>query len=48
MDDINYYINKNVWPLGADGDYKVSEGNYLSRNRPFDSLSSVMEELKTI
>lgn len=47
MDDVNYYI-KTVWPLGADGDYKPSEGSYLSRNRPFNSLLSVMEELKTI
>ena len=47
MDDANYYI-KNVWPLGADGDYKPSEGSYLSRNRPSNSLLSVMEELKKI
>jgi hypothetical protein len=47
MDDVDYYI-KTVWPLGADGDYKPSEGSCLSRNRPFNSLLSVMEELKRI
>lgn len=45
--DVNYYI-KAVWPLGADGDYKPSEGSYLSRNRPFNSLISILEELKKI
>ena len=47
MDDIEYYI-KSVWPLGADGDYKPSEGRYLSRNNPFNSLLSLMEQIKTI
>jgi len=45
MDDVSFYI-KSVWPLGTDGDYKPSEGSYLSRNRPFNSLSSLIEELK--
>jgi hypothetical protein len=47
MGDVNYYI-KNVWPLGADGDYKLSEGNYLSRNRTSNSLISGIKELKNI
>jgi hypothetical protein len=46
-DDVEYYI-KNVWPLGSDGDYKPAEGNYLSRNNPFDSLVSLLEEIKKI
>jgi hypothetical protein len=46
-DDVEYYI-KNVWPLGSDGDYKPSEGNYLSRNNPFNSMASLMEEMKRI
>jgi hypothetical protein len=45
MEDVNFYI-KNVWPLGADGDYKPSEGSYLSRNIPFNSLLLSIEELK--
>jgi len=47
MEDVDFYI-KTVWPLGADGDYKPSEGSYLSRNRPFNSLISVIEGLKKI
>ena len=46
-DDVDYYI-KNVWPLGADGDYKPSEGNYLKRNNPLNSMASMMEEIKKI
>jgi hypothetical protein len=46
-DDVEYYI-KNVWPLGSDGDYKPSEGSYLSRNNPFNSISSIVEEIKKI
>ena len=46
-DDVEYYI-KHVWPLGSDGDYKPSEGNYLSRNYPFNSMASLMEEMKRI
>ena len=46
-DDVEYYI-KNVWPLGSDGDYKPSEGNYLSRNSPFNSMASLMDEIKRI
>ena len=46
-DDVDYYI-KNVWPLGADGDYKPSEGSYLRKNDPFGSLESMMEQLKKI
>ena len=46
-DDVDYYI-KNVWPLGADGDYKPSEGNYLRRNNPLNSMASMMEEIKKI
>lgn len=46
-DDVDYYI-KNVWPLGADGDYKPSEGSYLRINDPFNSMASMMKELKRI
>jgi hypothetical protein len=43
--DVSYYI-KNVWPLGADGDYKPSEGTYLGRNNPFNSMALMINELK--
>jgi hypothetical protein len=46
-DDVDYYI-KNIWPLGSDGDYKPSEGNYLKRNDPFNSIGSMIKELKGI
>lgn len=46
-DDVEYYI-KNIWPLGSDGDYKPSEGNYLIRNYPFNSMASLIEEVKRI
>lgn len=46
-DDVYFYINK-VWPLGADGDYKPSEGNYLSRNVPIGSLPLLMEAIRKI
>lgn len=43
--DIDYYIRE-VWPLGKDGDYKIKVGNYLERNRPFDSFEEFMDLLK--
>jgi len=46
-DDVEYYIN-NVWPLGSDGDYKPAEGSYLSRNYPFNSVLSLLDEIKSI
>jgi hypothetical protein len=46
-DDVDFYIKK-VWPLGADGDYKTSEGTYLSRNEPLVSLPLMMEAIKKI
>ncbi len=42
--DVLYYAT-NVWPLGADGDYKPASGSYLSRNRPFESLSECVRGL---
>ncbi len=45
--DVEYYI-KHVWPLGSDGDYKLSEGTYLSRNHPFNSMTSLMDEMRKI
>jgi len=42
--DVNYYI-KSVWPLAADGDYKPSEGTYLHRNNPFNSVKNCTDQL---
>ncbi len=35
--DVRNYI-RNIWPLGADGDYKPATGTYLSNNSPFYSI----------
>jgi len=44
--DIDYYIIREIWPLGKDGDYKIKVGKYLERNRPFDSFEEFMDLLK--
>jgi hypothetical protein len=33
---------QSVWPLGADGDYKVATGSYLSRAAPFSSFPALL------
>jgi hypothetical protein len=42
--DVMYYIS-DIWPFGADGDYKPATGTYLSRNSPFKSFSSFRKQL---
>ncbi len=44
QDDVNYYI-RNIWPLGADGDYKPATGSYLSKNAPFQSFNMFIKQV---
>jgi len=44
-DDIKHYI-KNVWPLGADGDYKPASGSYLSRNTALHSMKDFLKGIE--
>lgn len=46
-DDNDNYIS-NVWPLGADGDYKPATGSYLANNSPLYSLDSIINEIESI
>ena len=39
---------KDVWPLGADGDYKPATGSYLANNSPLYSLDSIVNEIESI
>ena len=41
--DVNRYLS--IWPLGNDGDYKVSTGSYLQFNKPFQSFSEFLNSL---
>jgi len=42
-EDVKRYLP--IWPLGADGDYKVGTGSYLQFNRPFSSFSQLINSL---
>ncbi len=46
--DVEYYIEKNVWPLARDGDYKPAIGSYLSRNTPFKSFNEFINLSKQL
>jgi hypothetical protein len=45
--DVEHYT-KNIWALGADGDYKPSPGSYLANNKPFHSVDEFSAQLSTI
>ncbi len=45
--DTAHYID-NVWPLGADGDYKPASGNYLANNAPLYSIEAFVDEIESI
>lgn len=45
--DVEHYT-KNIWALGADGDYKPSTGSYLASNKPFRSIDEFFTQLSTI
>jgi hypothetical protein len=45
--DTDRYID-DVWPQGADGDYKPATGSYLANNYPLNSLDSMVEEIESI
>lgn len=42
--EIKRYLS--VWPLGADGDYKVAPGKYLQFSRHFNSFTEYYDLLK--
>ena len=45
--DVINYIQKNIWPLGNDGDYKpAAPGNYLSQNTPFKTSDEFFRLLR--
>ena len=46
--DTDHYINDDVWPLGADGDYKPATGSYLANNSRLYSLDSIVNEIESI
>lgn len=41
--EVKSYLS--IWPLGADGDYKVEPGSYLRHNRPFHSFTDFVDSL---
>ena len=41
--EVKSYLS--IWPLGADGDYKVEPGSYLRHNRPFHSFTDFINSL---
>jgi hypothetical protein len=41
--EVNHYLS--IWPLGSDGDYKVSTGSYLQFNQPFISFPTFLHSL---
>lgn len=43
--DVEHYIHQQVWPLGADGDYKPASGSYLSRNVAIYSIQDLINEI---
>lgn len=43
--DVEHYI-KNVWPLGADGDYKPAACSYLARNVALYSMKDFIKEIE--
>jgi hypothetical protein len=45
--DVNYYTG-NVWPLGADRDFKPATGSYLRRNSPFSTMEEFCNQLEII
>jgi hypothetical protein len=45
-DDVRNYI-RNIWPLGADGDYKPATGTYLSDNSPFYFIDLLIEQIQS-
>ena len=45
--DTDHYID-GVWPLGADGDYKLATGSYLANNFPLYSLDSMVGKIESI
>jgi len=44
---VNYYT-RNVWPLGADGDFKPATGSYLEQNSRFSTMEEFCNQLRTI
>jgi len=43
--DVEHYI-QNVWPLGADGDYKPATGSYLAKNIAFYSVHDFINAIE--